>query len=150
MVNFECRRKHTASSTSRTDILWVGKLTPSPSKRVLHRSSTEVTDGKQEVLQPPTGAHDAVTTETVIIFWAASDMNEALHFCSVGNISRAKSIAEWKTEHLDYELYRKETKKVSDFDEATCWFRTIEKYTHSRKSDHQHRSTRVQEYLRST
>jgi hypothetical protein len=105
-----------------------GELTPSPSKRVLHGPSTEVTDDKQEVLQPPTGAHDAVTTETVVIFWAASDMNEVLHFCSVGDISRAKSTAEWKTEHLDYELYRKETKKVGDFDEATCWFGTIEKY----------------------
>jgi hypothetical protein len=105
-----------------------GGLATRPPKRVLHRSSTEVTDDKQEVLQPPIGGHDAVTAETVVVFWAASDMNEALHFCSVGDISRATSTAEWKTEHLDYELYRKEAKKVDGFDEATCWFRTIEKY----------------------
>src|SRR2546423_1787447 len=104
------------------------ELTARPPKRVLHRSSTEVTDDKQEVLQPPTGGHDAVTAETVVVFWAASDMNEALHFCSVGDISRATSTAEWKMGHLAYELSRKEAKRVGGFDEATCWFRTIEKY----------------------
>jgi hypothetical protein len=104
------------------------ELAARPPKRASHRSSTEVTDNKQEALQPPTGGHDAVTSETVVVFWAASNMNEALHFCSVGDISRVASTAEWKTEHLDYELYRKEAKKVDGFDEATCWFRTVEKY----------------------
>jgi hypothetical protein len=64
----------------------------------------------------------------MVLFWAAADMTHILHDCTVADISRAPSPNEGRLEHLDYGLFMEQARKCADFDEATCWFRTVDKY----------------------
>jgi hypothetical protein len=55
-------------------------------------------------------------------------MTEILNDCTVGDISHAPSLMEWKSEHLDYGLFPEQARECAGFDEVTCWFRTVGKY----------------------